>query len=477
MIIIYIILAILALHSLRYSRDLIKRRKFMKNLRELANEVGATLTVHQNPYKSIFKLSAKTELTFETREAAYHIRMMTSLGFYKRILHFASPEYIVSFRRFKFILIHASSNVAVSHSFVHQDGFNYGCKVRILPKHEHVMAVEGKKNIDVFLFNPTPHTVSYVTPEKTSIRMARIDAEIYGNRVFTGSTFAEHIRAVNIGAKPDIHPEITFERRVSRKNLPVTEEKSVPEKTAEEKSLLAKPLTEQPFTPPSDEDFDYAKELEPREEYEPFSPERKSREIVGKVKAALIILGALEILFVTFTVLCFALFDGDGTLLFIAIALLLANAVAGSVVNSKIHLFMRRGPTYEATVINRAVYTPIRRMNTLNYPGEVYHVYPKGYLKPNQKPKFGGICSLTLLDEKGRRRKVFLATKTHLELYLDGDRVIKYSGLPYPIVIGRRPQRVACPACGTITDTDSEICSECACVLKNKSDGEFSQSY
>lgn len=470
MIIIYLILFIIGLKALRYSRDLLKRRKFMKNVRALADEVGAKLTVHQNPYKSIFKLSAKTELTFETREAAYHIRMMSSLGFYKRILHFASPEYIVSFRRFKFVFIHASSNIAISHSFVHQDGFNYGAKVRILPKHEHVMTVEGKKNIDVFLFNPTPHTVSYVTPEKTSIRMARVDAEIYGNRVFTGSTFAEHIRAVNIGAKVDIQPEISFERRASRKNLPVNEEKSLPEKPAEEKSILAKPLDEEPFTPPSDEDFAYAAPTVPQEEYEPFLPERKSREIIGRVRLALVILAVLEILFIAFTVVSFAVLGDNKTLPFLAVALLCANALAGSVVNSRLHLFMSRGATYEATVVNRAVYTPLKRMNTLTYPGEVYHVYPKGYLKPNEKPKFGGVCSITLRLDDGRKRTVFFATKTHLELYLDGDRVKKYSGLPYPVVIGRKAQRVACPACGAISEGNSQICTECACILNEGDD-------
>ena len=473
MIIVYLILAYLALQTVRYSRDLFKRRKFVKKIKLLADEVGAKITFHQSPYKSIFKLSAKTEITFETEKAADHIRMMTSLGFYKRILHFASPDYIVSFRRFKFVLLHASSNIAISHSFVHQDGFNYGAKVRILPKHERVAEVEGKKNIDVFLFNPTPHTVSYVTPEKTSIRMARIDAEIYGNRVFTGSTFAEHIRAVNIGSKVDIQPEIRFERRVA----PKREETKIPEDSIPEKSspsavtLSEKALDEKPFTPPSDDDFAYARPEEPVEEYEPFSPEKKSREIVGRVKRALIILGVLEILFIEFTVLCFTVFKNDGTLLFVAVALLVSNAIAGSVINSRIHLFMRRGRTYEATVVNRAVYTPIRRMNTLNYPAEVYHVYPKGYLKPNEKPRYGGIASITLLDDNGKRRKVYLATKNHLELYLDGDRVKKYSGLPYPVVVGRRAQRAACPACGNISAEGSEVCTECACILR--SDGDF----
>ena len=477
MIIVYVILAYIALQIIRFSRDLIKRRKFVKKIKLLADEVGAKITFHQSPYKSIFKLSAKTEITFETEKAAYHIRMMTSLGFYKRILHFASPEYIVSFRRFKFVLLHASSNIAISHSFIHQDGFNYGCKVRILPKHERVAEVEGKQNIDVFLFNPTPHTVSYVTPEKTSIRMARVDAQIYGNRVFTGSTFAEHIRAVNVGAKVDIEPEIKFERRSAKKPLDEVKQESA---KVEQKSILSTPLFEKPlderaFTPPSDDDFAYAKPQAPAEEYEPFSPEKKSREIVGKVKTALIILGVLEILFIAFTVLCFTVFEKDGTLLFVAVALLIANAIAGSVVNSRIHLFMRRGKTYEATVVNRAVYTPIRRMNTLNYPAEVYHVYPKGYLKPNEKPRYGGIASITLLDDNGKRRKVYLATKNHLSLYLDGDRVKKYSGLPYPVVIGRRASVAACPACGNISAEGSEICTECACILR--SDGDFPETY
>lgn len=472
MILVYIILAILALPALRYSRDLIKRHNLMKSLRALEGEVGGKMTVHKSPYKSIFRLSAKTEITFETDSAAYHIRLMSSFGFYKRIVHFASPEYIVSFRRFKFVLLHASSNIAISHSFVHQDGFNYGCKVRILPKHEHVMTVDGKKNIDVFLFNPTPHTVSYVTPEKTSIRMARIDAEIYGNRVFTASTFCEHIRGELVAKGGAKAAEASEKRRDSTEQLSTAQESAFAERRGEEKSLAerkieAKALDAATFTPPSDGDFDYANPAPPPEEYEQFRPEEKSREILGKVKRALIILSVLEIIFIAFFFVSFFAFNRDGTLLFIAAALIAGNGVAGSVINSKIHLFMQRGKTYKATVVSKAVHTPIRRGKILSYRAYVYHVYPKGYLRPSETNRFGGGFSLTLRTSDGKRHRIYLATKNHFALYEEGDEVIKYAALPYPVIVSRKTTLSVCPACGNIRPIGGEICSECACVLEN----------
>ena len=396
MILLYITLFFLALPTLRHARDFYKRFKLIRSLRELERETGCRLTVHQSPYKSIFKLSAKTEMTFETTDTAYHIRLMSSFGFYKRIVHFASPEYIVSFRRFKFILIHGSANVAISHGFVHQDGFNYGCRVRRVPKHVRVLEVEGKKNIDVFLFNPTPHTVSYVTPEKTSIRMARVDADIYGNRVFTASTFCEFIRGELVA-----------------RSAPSSE---TPTRVLAPKPLKEKALDSYTFTPPSDSDFDYAVPKEPLEEYTPLKPEERSREIVWNIKKWLILLSSMELAFLAFFFVAFFAFNRNGTLLFFAVLLLAVNAALTARINSRLHLFLRRGSTYEATVVGKAVHTPIRRGNTLNYPAYVYHVYPEGYLKPNEPNRFGGAFSITVLDSAGKRHRSYLATKKHFDL-------------------------------------------------------------
>ena len=478
MILVYILLAIVAILALRYSHDVIKRRGLMKSLLALESEVGGKMTVHKSPYKSIFKLSAKTEITFETDKSAYHIRLMSSFGFYKRIVHFASPDYVVSFRRFKFILLHAHSNIAMSHSFVLQDGFNYGCKVRILPKHEHVAVVDGKKNIDVFLFNPTPHTVSYVTPEKTSIRMARVDAEIYGNRVFTASTFCEHIRGEQVAnggaqAEPSLKTNGTEEAIAAKRGLAESRTLAAQgsgEKPLAERKIEAKPLDAYSFTPPSDDDFAYANPAPPPEEYEQFRPEEKSREILGKVKRALVILASLEALFLAFFFVSFFAFDRNGTLLFIAVALLVGNGVAGSVINSKIHLFMKRGATYRATVVSKAVHTPIRRGRTLSYQAYVYHVYPEGYLKPNETNRFGGGFSLTLQTADGKRHRVYLATKNHFGLYEEGDEVVKYAALPYPVIVSRKVNLSVCPACGNIRPAGGDICSECACILENTSE-------
>ena len=386
-------------------------------------------------------------MTFETADKAFHIRLISSLGFYKRIVHFVSPEYIVSFRRFKFIILRGSSNIAISHGFIHQDGFNYGCKVRRVPKHEHISEVEGKENIDVFLFNPTPHTVSYVTPEKTSIRMARVDADIYGNRVFTASTFCEFIRGVFAARQKPESPVPTYAK-------------------ATPKPLEEKPLDAYAFTPPSNDDFEYAKPILPQEEYTPFKPEEKSREIIGKVKKTLILLASLELVFLAFFFVSFFAFNRNGTLLFFAVFLLAGNAVAAARINSKIHLFMRRGRSYEATVVGKAVHTPIRRGNTLNYPAYVYHVYPEGYLKPNETNRFGGAFSITVQDSNSKRHRIYLATKKHFDLYESGDRVVKYAALPYPVMTDKKSPLTVCPACGRISEYENEICPECACILE-----------
>ncbi len=438
MTLVYILLALVALYAIRILRDFIKRYKLMCVLKKLEEEVGGKLTRHKNPYRSIFKLSPETEITFESEDTAYHIRLISSFGFYKRIVHFASPEYLVSFRRFKFVLLRGYSFVGASHSFTHSDGFNYGCKVRILPPHKHVMTVDGKKNVDVFLFSPTPHTVSYVTPEKTSIRMARIDAEIYGNRVFTASTFREHLlTAHRLQTAPP--PTYTY--------TPIT--------TVEE------PLREYASFRPSD--FDLPKEE--KQPPAPFSPEELGSRLKLQARRYLFILGIIELLIIAFTLVSFFAFNRNGTLLFIALVLFIANFIAGKVINSRLHLFSKFSKTYEATVTNKITYTPIRHNGKKNYQHKVYHVYPEGYLG-NGESSIMDAPFLLVVTESGRtKHKIALATSKHNDIFVYGDRIIKYAGLPYPFIISRRARNVACPACGNITDGKAEGCPECGCTF------------
>ena len=56
------------------------------------------------------------------------------------------------------------------------------------------------------------------------------------------------------------------------------------------------------------------------------------------------------------------------------------------------------------------------------------------------------------------------------KLYEEGDEVVKYAALPYPVIVSRKVNLSVCPACGNIRPRGGDICSECACILENTSE-------
>jgi hypothetical protein len=55
------------------------------------------------------------------------------------------------------------------------------------------LADGGKNIVSVLILNPSPSVLSYVSDEKTSIKIAFTGDEMYGIKVFTGSTFLRYI--------------------------------------------------------------------------------------------------------------------------------------------------------------------------------------------------------------------------------------------------------------------------------------------
>ena len=55
---------------------------------------------------------------------------------------------------------------------------------------------KGVKTVPVWIFNPAPGEVSLVTEEKTSIKLAFTGDTVYGEQIFTASTFAAYAERV-----------------------------------------------------------------------------------------------------------------------------------------------------------------------------------------------------------------------------------------------------------------------------------------
>ena len=52
---------------------------------------------------------------------------------------------------------------------------------------------DNKKIVRALVFNPTPKEVSYVNEERTAIKAAFSQDDVYGYKIFTASTLVEYV--------------------------------------------------------------------------------------------------------------------------------------------------------------------------------------------------------------------------------------------------------------------------------------------
>ena len=134
--------------------------------------------------------SEKADITVEILDTVYLIRLYSGGGITK-FVHFASPKYSVRFSRLKTGRFVINGRIRSRFVTFADSAFNVGTRVIILPDFPipDDDRFFGKKIERVLLFNPAPNEVSYVTEEKTSIQTAFDGDEMYGMKVFTGSSF------------------------------------------------------------------------------------------------------------------------------------------------------------------------------------------------------------------------------------------------------------------------------------------------
>ncbi len=59
-------------------------------------------------------------------------------------------------------------------------------------------------------------------------------------------------------------------------------------------------------------------------------------------------------------------------------------------------------------------------------------------------------------------------SKSHIDLYSEGDILLKYKGTKYPIVISRDLEKQPCPICGEINGREKDACAVCGLKILKK---------
>ena len=62
--------------------------------------------------------------------------------------------------------------------------------------------------------------------------------------------------------------------------------------------------------------------------------------------------------------------------------------------------------------------------------------------------------------------------KSHTELFLEGDTLLKYAGTHFPIVVSRDMQKQPCPICGEMNDMSADACHTCGLGIIKTKEGE-----
>ena len=183
-----ILLAVFCIYKL--TALTVKRVLLIRSLSSLKTSCKAKIRYLRNPFASYFKISKIPDVAVEIRDTVYLLRIISDGGVGRRF-HFASKNFTVAFTNFMFVGVPTVRRVTGARAY-RSEPLKLFKRVRIYPDIEIPKEYEnsGKSITLALVFNPAPGNVSYVTESKTSIRVAFTGDEIYGQRVFTASTFA-----------------------------------------------------------------------------------------------------------------------------------------------------------------------------------------------------------------------------------------------------------------------------------------------
>ena len=193
----FIVVIFLVVFLYRALKAVARRAVAISKIKRLGELRGVSVSFPRNPYLSLWGLGKTPDIVVDIGSKVYIIRLLSGKGKLKRV-HFASPEFFVIFNRTVLLTGTTGRRFRISKRAGHTS-LTLNRRTYILPPLE--IPGEYKKRHDLdereiiptLIFNPAPHAVSYVTPERTSIRVAFTGDEIFGMKVYTASSFALYL--------------------------------------------------------------------------------------------------------------------------------------------------------------------------------------------------------------------------------------------------------------------------------------------
>ena len=182
--IIFILAILLAVKLLVF---IIKRSIMLAGIYALKKQCDAKITLHTFIYRPMWWKCKTPDITVEIRDTVYRIHLYNGGGG-ARFVHFANERFSVIYSKWKTVMRSSRGTYGLPRNL----GLTLSVKgkVNAIPPPS---KYEGNKRVEnILLFSPAPAEVSYVTEEKTSIRLAFTGDTLYSYKIFTASTFVTY---------------------------------------------------------------------------------------------------------------------------------------------------------------------------------------------------------------------------------------------------------------------------------------------
>ncbi len=191
--ILLIVALVLIVRFILWSR---KRIVMIIRLKSLQRELGAEVKFLRFPLLPTRTNSQKPDLYVKILSTVYLIRLYSG-GNKHHMVHFSSKRFSVRYMKMAMRMLTSSKRRATGLAYVESGkAFTVSSKVFVSRPLElpDKLATEDVKVEKILLFNPAPHAVSYVLPEKTGIKVALTGDEVFGMKIYTGSSFVEYAK-------------------------------------------------------------------------------------------------------------------------------------------------------------------------------------------------------------------------------------------------------------------------------------------
>ena len=192
-----VLIIIAIIYAVSFATFFAKRITAHLRFKALAKTGKFKLKFTRSFFASLFKISHAPDLVAEIGDKIYLLRYYNGKGRRWQV-HFANEEYSV---RFQILLIRSLFSMGGRLFSGHSHGGSTTTtrrKLIIVPKlqipEEYKNAESlGKKIIPVLVFNPAPSNLTYVSDEKTSIKLAFTGDSFRGIKIFTGTSAANFL--------------------------------------------------------------------------------------------------------------------------------------------------------------------------------------------------------------------------------------------------------------------------------------------